>query len=76
MAKVIGDLMAPGGKYLKDGEEKTRWLKCGIVLETDKGLRVKIESIPVEWDGWLNVFDKEKPATKPVQQTSESDEPF
>ena len=39
MAKVIGDIMFPGGKYIKDGEEKTRWLKCGVLLETEKGMR-------------------------------------
>ena len=85
MAKVLGDIMAPNGKYVKEGEEKTRWLKCGILLETDNGLRLKLECIPigVGADGlWLSVFEKdnrqqgfrEKPAQKPVQEPVSGDE--
>ena len=65
MARKIGDLMAPNGKYITDGEEKTRWIKCGVMLETDKGPRIKLEALPVggEFDGWLSVFED-----KPKQQ--------
>ena len=88
MATVIGDLMAPNGKYLKDGQEKTRWLKCGVVLQTDNGLRVKLECIPVGVgeDGlWMSVFEKDdqrpaqqaKPAQKPAQAGLDDDDtPF
>ena len=61
MAKVIGDIMFPNGKYIKDGEEKTRWLKCGVLLETEKGMRLKLECIPVginPGEGWFNIFEK------------------
>lgn len=77
MARVIGDLVAPNGKYIKDGEEKTRWLKCGIVLETDNGMRIKLEAVPVgtgEGGIWFSVFEKDhdstsapKRAEKPAQ---------
>jgi hypothetical protein len=87
MARVIGDIMAPNGKYVKDGEEKTRWLKCGILLETDNGLRMKLECIPigVGADGlWMSVFEKDdqprpqqpKPAPAPTQGALEPDVPF
>lgn len=59
MATKVGDLMAPNGKFIKDGEEKTRWLRCGVLLQTDKGLRIKLDCVPVtEWDGWLSVFEE------------------
>lgn len=56
----VGDLVAPNGTYEKDGETKTRWLKCGVVLDTAKGMRVKLEAIPTvrSDDGhiWFSVF--------------------
>ena len=83
MTRVIGDVMFPGGKYIKDGEEKTRWLKCGVLLETDNGMRLKIESMPVgvaPGEGWFSIFEpRDKPqaaAEKPAQQAAEPDIPF
>lgn len=60
MAKRLGDLMVPMEKYIKDGEEKTRWQKIGVLLETDKGIRGKIDCIPlgVEAGGlWFSCFE-------------------
>jgi hypothetical protein len=58
MARKVGDIMAPIGKYLKDGEEKTSWLKCGALLETDKGFRIKMDALPVViGEGWFQVFE-------------------
>ena len=72
MSKVIGDVMFPNGKYLKDGEEKTRWLKCGVLLETDKGMRLKLECIPLGIEpgsGWFSIFEKkdDHPKTQSVK---------
>jgi hypothetical protein len=50
------ELLAKGGVY-KDstGADKTRWVKCGVVMDTKQGgMAAKIEQIPVNWDGWLN----------------------
>jgi hypothetical protein len=66
MAKVIGKIAAPGGTYIKDGEEKTRWINCGILLETDNGMRIKLDALPVNMgEGWLSVF----PPDEKRQQT-------
>jgi hypothetical protein len=58
MAKVLGDLVFPNEKYLKDGVEKTKWLNCGIVLQKDDGsISVKINCLPINMqEGWFNVF--------------------
>ncbi len=51
------ELIAKSGTYKdpKSGEEKTRWVKCGVVMDTRQGgMSAKIESLPIEWDGWLN----------------------
>ena len=57
------ELIANGGSYTnKEGVEKKRWVKCGIVVETERGMSAKIESLPVNFDGWLMMSEpREKP---------------
>ena len=72
MAKVIGDICAPTGKYLKEGEEKTSWAKCGILMQTEKGFRIKLDTVPVGGEGqgiWFSVFEKDTPSQGSAQQT-------
>jgi hypothetical protein len=70
MAKVIGDVMYPSGKFIKDGEEMTRWLKVGILLETDRGMRIKLDAIPVVTGDsglWMSVFEpRDQPRANPA----------
>jgi hypothetical protein len=87
--KRIGDIMTPGGTYQgQDGEEKTRWMKCGVLLKGDRGYRIKLETVPVGGDGWLAVFEprtdtqgqsQQKPAQNQAQgfrDTDQEDMPF
>jgi hypothetical protein len=76
--------IAKTGTYTaKDGTEKTSWTRCGIVVDTKNGgLALKIEQLPVPFDGWLN-FALPKDETQPSSQApapqagNESDEvPF
>lgn len=91
MARRVGDLCFPASKYIQDGQEKTRWMKVGVLLDTDKGFRVKLDAIPVVTDPsglWLSCFEprdgegqQQKPAqaasqAAPAQTTSEPDVPF
>ena len=59
MAKVLGKIMAATGRYIKEGEEKTSWTKCGVLMETDKGFRIKMDAYPVVSDGWFAVFEED-----------------
>jgi hypothetical protein len=54
--KKVYDVVATVGKR-KDG--KNNYVKVGVVLEGDKGLSMKLESIPCgnEWNGWLNFYE-------------------
>jgi len=76
MAKVIGDVMYPGGKYIKDGEEKTRWIKCGALFETNNGQALKLDMIPLgipEGGAWFQIFDNtDKPASGGAPKKSSS----
>jgi hypothetical protein len=64
MARRIGTLCAAGEKYQTRDGEKTRWIKCGVLLETDKGFRVKLDCVPLGSDGWLNCFEDEQETTR------------
>jgi hypothetical protein len=79
MAKVIGDVCFPNGSYIKDGEEKTRWMNCGILLETEKGMRIKLEAIPAnvgENGMWFSVFEKDnKPRATSTPPATERSSP-
>lgn len=60
----------------RNGEEKTNWVKIGAVFETNNGLSMKIDSIPVVWDGWVSFFEpkpKEEAASKPASNSIEDD---
>ena len=81
MAKVVGKIMAPNGVYIKEGEEKTSWLRCGVLLETDKGFRIKLDCLPVgiaPGEGWFSVFpDEDRPAAAaPKPASGQDDMPF
>lgn len=58
MSKVVYEVAAKTGKYIdKNGQEKNRWTKCGVILQGEKGLSLKLEVIPVGFDGWLSLFE-------------------
>ena len=66
------DVVAVTGTYTNaQGEEKKRYLNCGAVFETEKGLSLKLEGIPVgsEWNGWLSLFEPRNATAKPRQQS-------
>ena len=64
--RKIGDVVATVGTYTKNGQEKKRYAKCGVMFEDDQGrLSMKVDTMPVtpDWSGWLSVFfDDNKPA--------------
>jgi len=53
-------IKAKGGEYQKDGETKTQWLDIGVVIETQKGFMIKMNSIPVGWDGVAFLSDPQQ----------------
>lgn len=43
----------------EEGRDKPRWRTCGVAFISEKGTRIKLESIPAGpgWDGWFNLFE-------------------
>jgi hypothetical protein len=79
------DAIAKNGTYTKDGVEKNKWVKVGVVVDTKNGgLALKIEQLPVPFDGWLQLAEpkaKEQAPSQeytqaPSQQTISDDIPF
>ena len=57
----------------QNGEEKPNWIKIGAVFETEKGMSMKMESVPISWDGWISFFEpKSKDDKKPQSNTQNS----
>jgi hypothetical protein len=54
------EVVTSTGTYMKDGEEKKRWLKCGVIFKSEKGnYSMKLEAIPTKSseDGmWFALF--------------------
>ena len=65
------DLMVPQAKYKgPNGEDKTKWLKCGVIFTDRDKMTGKVEILPtyvcdrdtgepVPWVGWFQVFDRQ-----------------
>jgi hypothetical protein len=50
---ILYKISAATGKYTdKDGNEKNRYVDMGVVMETKNGPMLKLEAVPVGWDGW------------------------
>jgi hypothetical protein len=78
---ILKEIVARAGTYTnKEGQEKTRYVKAGVLMETAKGQMVKLEALPVGFDGWLYFQDMQRkeagqPAIKGGAEI-ESDIPF
>lgn len=42
--------------YEKGGEKKYKYTTVGTLLKNDKGVSIKLNSIPVSFNGWLNCY--------------------
>lgn len=68
MAKKF-DVVAITGKYTNsNGEEKSRYVNIGAVIETKNGLSLKLEAVPVGWDGWAGLYEPKDDAKQPQRQ--------
>ena len=75
------DLISKAGEYTnKDGETKVRWHKCGVAIDTkDGGLALNIESLPINFDGWMQMktpLPKDGKYSKPSVEDDSDGIPF
>lgn len=70
MAKKLYDVVAT---IREEGKDKPRYINMGSVIQTDKGLCMKLESVPVGWNGWANFYE---PKPRQDKQDDTGDVPF
>ena len=69
--KYAGDVCFGAGKYAdSQGQEKTRWMKCGAYFQAGDRTGVKLEFVPVGIDPvrglWFSLFpERKKVAVQP-----------
>ena len=74
--KRTHNLKVANGTYQKDGQEKTRWLTIGGMLQGDGKMKLKLDTIPVgDFDGWVQVFPVEENPSYGAPQ-SNAGQPF
>jgi hypothetical protein len=55
------EVTAVTGKYTdREGNEKNRYAKLGVIMQTKNGFMLKLESIPLQWDGWAYLNEPRK----------------
>ena len=60
------EVTAVTGKYTdRDGNEKNRYTKVGVILQTKNGYMLKVEALPVGWDGWAYLNEPKRDDEKP-----------
>lgn len=73
MATKRYDVVAVTGTYTdRNGVERKRYLNCGAVFETERGLSLKLESIPVGFDGWFQLYEPREEQSAPRQSGPQS----
>ena len=75
------DCIVKNGTYTdKMGNEKNRWQKIGVCVDTKQGgLAIKLEAIPVAWDGWISLAEPKPKEGSPAPSSPaqiEEDIPF
>jgi hypothetical protein len=68
----VYDIVYPQS-YTSNGEEKTKWINCGAVFDSNGKMSAKLDSIPVGFDGWFKFFEpkpRQDSPPAPAQNTS------
>jgi len=62
------DVVAVTGTYKdSNGNEKRRYLNIGAVIATQNGFSLKLEAVPVGWDGWAYLNEPKPREAAPRQ---------
>lgn len=76
--KRVYDAVVKTGTYTdRDGNEKSRYMNVGVVLQGDKGMSLKLEAIPINFDGWINFYEpKSADKNSGGKKAGSDDSPF
>ena len=74
---IVYEVTVKAGTYQKDGQEKVRYQRIGSIIETKKGLMLKLDSVPLVdggWTGWSYLFSPKDDASKQQHKSTEFDD--
>jgi hypothetical protein len=59
MSKILNEITIINGKYKdQNGQEKNKYQKIGLIIDTKNGPMLKLDSIPIcepPWNGWAYI---------------------
>ncbi len=63
--RKVADVSAVVGKYQKDGQDKNKYMNCGVILKDENGRScIKLSCLPFKEDGtvasFLSIYPVEK----------------
>ena len=65
------DVVAVTGSYIdRNGQERRRYMNCGAVFETEKGLSPKLEAVPLGSDGWFQLCEVNSEQQRPAPRNA------
>lgn len=71
------EVSAKTGEYQdKEGNTKAQYIRMGVVIEGPRGLSLKLEAIPVNWDGWAYLNTPKPKADYTANNKNTDDIPF
>jgi hypothetical protein len=77
MAVKYDAVVATGTYTDKNGKEKTQWTTVGNVIDKDGKLSLKLNVVPVAFNGWINFFEPKNKDQKQQKFEEVSDDfPF
>ena len=72
----VMNIVATTGTYQKDGQEKKKYLTVGaLFIYDDGGMSIKLDAVPVNFDGSLSVYEREN-KQQPQQQGYQQQETY
>ena len=73
---IVYEVTVKAGTYQKDGQDKVRYQRIGSIIETKKGLMLKLDSMPIveNWTGWCYCFSPKDDAPKQQSKSTEFDD--
>lgn len=71
--KRVHTLRAKVGTYMdkQTGTERASYRTVGYVLQGDKGMMIKLDTIPMNWEGWAYFGDLESAQAKQAAQNAQ-----
>jgi hypothetical protein len=60
-------------QYESRGEQRSKWFQVGKAFDTRKGIKVRLDALPLNFDGELMLFEETLDASRPSPKEYKSD---